>query len=245
MAISYVSTGLVYANAGNVIRAPGAPGSSIADDLWIVVTWTRNSAAGIVLPDAASGYTTLLTDVSANGTLKIEYKIVAGGESAPTFGQITGTNSAQDTCLCQVAALRGTHLTTPIDQTGTIFTSASTSNIGAITAVTPTSSGAAVVVVGGKGDDWTSVDLLTGDGLTWTEIGEPDSTAGADAGLVWDVGTWAGAAPSLTSKTFVVTGGAANFAKGVMFSLKTPGVATPIVINPVVALQAVNTASVW
>lgn len=49
--------------------------------------------------------------------------------------------------------------------------------------------GACVVVIGGRSNDWTGIDSLSGDGLTWQQIGNASTTAGGDAGQVADCAT--------------------------------------------------------
>lgn len=49
--------------------------------------------------------------------------------------------------------------------------------------------GACVVVIGGRSNNWTGIDSLSGDGLTWQQIGNASTTAGGDAGQVADCAT--------------------------------------------------------
>jgi len=74
---------------------------------------------------------------------------------------------------------------------------------------------ALVVWVGWKADDWTSVATIGGA----TEIGEPDSTAGNDAGIVWDAGTTATAA-RVPGGVFSVIGGAPAISRGCVFAMR-------------------------
>ena len=67
-----------------------------------------------------------------------------------------------------------------------------------------------VVLIGGwKQDDWTSVATPAG----FTEIDEPASTLGDDAGIVWDRQVQTTAA-DVAAGSFVVTGGSAAISRG-------------------------------
>src|SRR5439155_1474058 len=119
---------------------------------------------------------------------------------------------------------------------------ATAQNIGPITGFTPTNAGnnGAVIVLGHRADDWTSVATLSGDGLTWVQIGAPSSTLGTDAGMVWNHAIYSGAPPTITAKTFTVTGGATNTSAGRMISIK-PALITFLGVG---AAAAANNASV-
>lgn len=149
------------------------------------------------------------------------WSIYQTGQGNPTVNNNSG--GAQSTVIAQIAAFSGTHATTPIDVIGSVLSSTG-SDIGPIPAITPGYADGAVVVFGDRSDDWTSVATLSGDSLTWNEIGEPDSTSGADGGMVWDYALYS-AIPTLTDKTFTVTGGLSDITHGLMFSIRPPDVA--------------------
>lgn len=66
------------------------------------------------------------------------------------------------------------------------------------------------------------VPLPSGDGLTWNElIDAADNTVGGELGIAADIGTWAGAAPTITTKTLVITGGTTAAGAGFMFELNS------------------------
>lgn len=127
-----------------------------------------------------------------------------------------GTNR---TVIAQVCALRGVDQVTPFDVLGATSSNVSQVNIGPISGITTGPNGKCVIVFGHRADDWTSVATLTGDGLTWNEIGEPSTTSGNDAGEVWDYAISATGSIIITAKTFTVTGGLANTGLGVIQSL--------------------------
>jgi hypothetical protein len=233
MAITFVGVGTNSEN-NNADGTPTLPTGWAAGDLLIVLAFLRGlntdtNPSGLV--GIGSGYTALKNFVhsadSPKPRLAVYYKIAGASESDPVV-DITPMGASGNSVIAQVAAFRGVNQSTPIDVTGADSENASAQNIGAITGITATASDGAVIVVGGKCDDWNggSVDLLTGDSLTWNEIGEPWTQLGQDAGIVWDYAIWSGSAPTVSNKTFTVTGGAANKGLGAMFSIKPAGGAT-------------------
>jgi len=145
------------------------------------------------------------------------YKFYQTGDGNPT---VTYTGGASGhTVIAQVCAFRGVDISSPFDVQGTMSTNVSQQNIGPISGITTGVNGKCVIVFGHKSDDWTSVATLSGDGLTWNEIDEPDSTLGNDAGEVWDYTISSSGSVTITNKTFTVTGGLTGYGLGVMQSL--------------------------
>ncbi|MCI0430771.1 MAG: hypothetical protein L0210_09565 [Rhodospirillales bacterium] len=217
MAITSVGAAGASSATNGSAPAPGLPSGLAAGDVMVCVFYSREATDGTV--SISAGWTQIVNDRTAGGLLGAWFRVFQAGDAAPTFtlgGHATGNSG--DTAIAQIAAWRGCDQSDPLDITGTISTNASAQNIGAIAGITLAANDA-VIVVGGKRDDWTSVTALSGDSLTWAEIGEPDTTSGADAGLVWDYAIDGGSGTTVTSKTFTVTGGAAADGKGVMFSL--------------------------
>ena len=225
MAITYVGAGTSDATNGGTPPAPTLPAGLAVNDLMVAFFYSRESTDGTV--SISAGWTQIYNDRTAGGLLAAWYRLFQNGDAAPTFtlGGHVGGNSG-DTAIASIAAWRGINTSTPLDAQGTIATNVSQQNIGAITGI---SLGAddAVIVLGGKKDDWSAVDTLTGDGLSWVEIEQKSSIAGADAGLIWDYAINGGSPVTVTSKTFVVTGGASATGKGVIFSIN---------VQPIVAL---------
>lgn len=226
MAISYLGVGTAAA-ANNLSVTPTLPGSlSVGDFMVAIVTARGNGTIG-----TPSGWTQrfqeqLYTTDNLH-KLGIFYRFYQAGDGNPTFTYTGG--SSGHTVIGQIFAFRGVDTSNPIPDLGANSGNASAQNIGPITGFTPTNAGTdgCVIVIGHRADDWTSVAALTGDGLTWNEIGEPDSTSGSDAGQVYDYALYSGSPPTITNKTFTVTGGAANTGAGKMISLKKPAVTTP------------------
>jgi hypothetical protein len=223
MAITFVGAGTA-AFGNNADVTPTLHANTAAGDLIVVLTVLRgeNATAGAMTLNAVgSGYTELFNFTHSTGSprprLAGHWKIAGAGEADPLVDIAPLATGA--TVGAQCATFRGINTADPIDAIGGNDENASQQDIGPIIGFTPAANDGAIIVVGGKCDDWTSVDLLTGDGLTWVEIGEPDSILGQDEGLVWDHAIWVGAPPTITNKTFTVTGGAANKGLGTMFSL--------------------------
>jgi len=216
MPITYVGAGTAAA-ANNASVTPTLPGGLQVGDLLLCFA----SARGPGTLGTPSGWTQrwqLSHASSGVNKIALFWKVYAAGDGNPTV-TYTGGGSNQ-TVIAQCCAFRGVKNSSPFDTQGSTSSNASQGNIGPISGITPAYNDACVLVFGHRADDWTSVDTLTGDGLTWNEIGEPDSTAGSDAGEVWDYAVISGAPVTITSKTLTVTGGAANTGMGVMDSLR-------------------------
>jgi hypothetical protein len=224
MAITYRGAGAA-ATANNAAVTPALPEVPTAGDLLLCLAYIRNDDVSGTVLGTPSGWTQRFQihgSVSQTPGLALFYKIAAGGDSNPTVTP-TGGGSGDDV-IAQCASFRGVDTSAPFDSDGASYDSAAqVADIGPISGLTPGVSDAAVIVMGGKSDDWTSVATLTGDSLTWNEIGEPDAVAGSDAGMVWDYTIIVGAAVAITNKTFTITGGVARAAIGKMTVLKPSG----------------------
>jgi hypothetical protein len=216
-AITFVGAGTSSSTNG-AAPTPALPSNLQDGDLMIAYFYSREVTDGTV--SISAGWTEVYNERTSGGLLAAWYRVYQAGDVAPTFtlGGHVSANSGGDTAGAQIAAWRGVDTADPIDVTGTIATNAAQQNIGPISGITVDASDT-VIVMGGKTDDWSSVATLSGDSLTWAEIGEPDSTSGADAGLVWDYAINGASQTPVTDKTFTVTGGATAAGKGVMFSL--------------------------
>lgn len=163
-----------------------------------------------------------------NAKFYVWWRRYVGGDVAPTVTPSGCTSgSTGDTWFAQVAAWGG------VEQSASAFdanqptsssNNASAQNIGAVAGFTPAGAGRCFVVPAVKGDNWTSVATLSGDGLTWAEIQESNSSTGRDGGFVWDYAI-DGGTTTLTSKTYTVTGGAAAVGSGIALALVPAAVA--------------------
>lgn len=221
MAISYVGDG-AGAAANNASVSPALP-SGLADGDLMVAVWQIRSGVATVSASGWSAATYYRN--TAQVSLAILTRTYVSGDTAPTLSPSGG--SLNNTVTANVFALRGT---VGVTATGTVYSSdvGLTQDIGPITGVT-SPAGGAVVVLGGKADNWTSVATLTGDSLTWTTTGSMFSTLGDDAA---HVGNYA-LTPSgvtTTSKTFTVTGGSAFPTVGVQLAFAPDTAAPPITV---------------
>lgn len=143
-------------------------------------------------------------------------KVHSGSETAPTlnifpFGTIVG-----DTLVAEIASFSGKWGDPKSQLVGVSQQfNAAAQNI-AYPALPMTLGGILLIWFGWKAAAWTSVATLGG----VTEIDEPSSTAGNDAGIVWDWNNSAGV-PSIGSGSFVVTGGTSQISRGGVLALRS------------------------
>lgn len=195
-AVAYVAAG-AGASGNNASVVPGLPAGIAEGDGMLLLASTRG--AGTV--NTPAGYAVVLT----SGNVSLFGKRVALGEGAPTVTFAGG--SAGDDTLAQLAAWRGMDT---VPYSGDDQLNASAQNV-AYPAVSVGIAGAVEVECGWKQDDWTSVAPLAG----MAEIGEVFSTAGSDAGQVWDYLIQTAAA-DIPAGSFVVTGGAGAISRGLV-----------------------------
>ncbi len=150
------------------------------------------------------------------------YWRVANGAGDDTPSVTLAQAGSGNVRIGQIASFDGVDTSDPID----VVSAAVTASMSGITAISPTAVNGAIIVHGGTSDgSWTSVATLSGDSLTWGELGEPDTGTGNDVGMVWDWAPWTGGAPTITDKTFSVTGGSGT-GLGAMVSLNAAAVVT-------------------
>lgn len=232
-AITFVSAG-VAAHDNNLPVTPGIPPQQQRGDLLMVYAAIRNSGAGV--PVAPAGYTRIPIWAAGDNT-QVFYKYSTGpAEVAPTVTFTGGVANA--TTSAQMAAFRNV--------TGDIVTSAVTTNVSQANIDYPALLGAAMedntllIFFGWRQQDWSSVATIGGT----TEIGEPSSGAGDNQGIVWDF-LVRGAAGSVGSGQFAVTGGISGIGRGATAAFRSispgtgvkltwapQGVASPFVVTP-------------
>ena len=216
MPATFLATGTPSSTNGSA-PTPGLPAGLQAGDTMLAAFYSREITDGTV--SISAGWDQVLNNRSAGGLLAAWVRKFQVGDSAPTFtlgGHVTGASG--DTAIAAIAAWRPSVDSVPLAFSHGLADNASAQNIGPIGGVRLQPEDV-VIVLGGKRDDWTSVATLTGDGLTWAEAGEPDATAGADAGLVAGYAINGSSERVVTAKTFAVTGGAAAAGKGAMIAL--------------------------
>jgi hypothetical protein len=222
MAITFVGAG-TFAETNNNDNTPTLHASTAENDLIIGVGLIRglntDDNAGTI-NSFGSGYTEIANFTHSTGSpkprLAVYGKIAGAAEGNPTF-DITGLATG-NTVISNVYTFRGIDLSDFLDVTGSASENAAAEDIGAISGITALASDGLIVVVGGRTDDFTSVADLTGDSLTWAEAGEVISTLGQDAGFVVGYAIYSGSGPTVTNKTFDVTGGSGK-GLGIMFSV--------------------------
>lgn len=195
-AITFVAAGAA-STAVNASVTPALPAGLAQHDLLLVFASIRNSGAGV--PNTPSGYTLLVDMANA----KLFGKRAGSGEVAPTV-TFTGGVANADT-IGQCAAFRNAELT-PVTTNTQLNSSAQNVDY---PAMAMSADDMLAVFLGWKQDDWTSVATLAGA----SEIGEPDTTTGDDAGQVWDYQIQTTAA-DVAAGAFAVTGGASAISRG-------------------------------
>lgn len=187
--------------AGTETLAPALPAGLTAGDLLLVLASIRNSGTGTVTtPD---GYT-LMVDHS---NFRLYGKYATSSENAPTISFSDGVANA--TILAQTAAFRGASLEVVASAT---TTNASAANI-SYPALGVPENNCLILYLGWRQQDWTSV---TSPG---TEIGEPDSGLGDNAGQVWAYQVQT-TATDISSGSFTVSGGVNGIGKGATLALR-------------------------
>ena len=246
MPISYVGVGTAATSSGGATGSvtPALPSGLQVNDLMIIIVTGRGNHSFATPTGWTQKFQEQLYPTDNLHKLAIFYRFYQSGDGNPTVSWTGG--GTNQTVIAQVFAFRGVDSSDPIPDLGPNSGNASAQNIGPITGFTPTNAGndGCVIVVGHKADDWTSVATLSGDGLTWNEIAEPDTTSGNDAGQVYDYALYSGSPPTITNKTFTVTGGAANTGAGKMFSLKKGVTTTTRTISGQAVLKTTTTRTI-
>lgn len=206
VAKSFVGAGTA-ASADNANITPTIHASSAKNDLMVLVMYCRNTGA-LVFPELLDDWDQ--ADTAGFDNFKVYTRVHSGTEADPMC--VISSGVAGDTFIAQVATFRG--IAPHAIKTASQSNSASV-NI-AFPALDCRRTNCLFLAIGGMTNDWTSVATAAG----WTaEIGEPDSTAGTDAGLVWDYvfGTSTGYATS--SGTFTVTGGTSVTSQAIVLAI--------------------------
>ena len=189
------------------------PPNTAAGDLMVM---TMSLRAPSTMPDTPAGWTLFASTTNSLGTLAMYWKLAAVGEANPT---VTFAASAADTFIGQVAVWRGADLFNPIKQVGIDTSNTSSPNIGPILGIS-VAAGNMVSVIGWQARNWTTSDVLTGDGLQWDKVSDSSTTLGGDAGIRWDASiNTTGEEVAVTSKTFI-TDGTGNVGMGFMFEIR-------------------------
>jgi hypothetical protein len=220
--VSFIANGAISAG-DNVNRNPGLPAGRANGDLLIVSASARGAGAlGI-----SAGWTQrgpFVHPTSGINRMVLFWRIVDGTEIVPTVTYTGGV--AGDSVVTQMHCLRDVAADPWVQQDAP-------RSWGAQTALGPIGGlgiepGNAYLVFAHRADDWASVPLLSGDGLDWVSIGEPDTSVGNDAGHVLEMGVNNTASRIVvTPKTMEPVGGLAAPGVGVAFELGRPSLTPP------------------
>lgn len=212
---SFVSVGLVVGGTGAGPATPGMPASIASGDTLFLVAVNRNIVPTVTAPVISSADWTLVADDAignAPANLRVWARTYDGVFTAPsiTFGG-GGTVDYQ----AQICAFRGL----PLDVSKVVLSYAATYSDSSANIAAPLMRirhrRRLLIAIGWRADDWTSVATYVATGTTFTEISEPDVTAGDDQGFVWDY-AFQTSAVDVPAGSFVVTGGGAAATRGVM-----------------------------
>lgn len=210
MSVSFVAVGTQSTGAGGN-RGPSLPAGMVEGDFMLCAASARTNAGFYTHP--VTGWSSLGPYRSGNkNTLQYFHKFHDGSESVSALQYTQGEDGSAESQAAQYAAFRGVDDATPY-VIGATYSETGVQNISWGEGIT-VPDGGAVLYVGHKTDSWTSVATFSGDSaLTWNEIGEPDTTTGNDAGMVWGYAlnnTGASVVLAGTGSAAVTGGGAAN-----------------------------------
>lgn len=211
--ITYVGAGgAINKNYQNAAR-PTVPAAAVAGDMLLCLSVARSAGDNVL----SSTWTTLSIADTSGFYILASYKIAAGADEAPTITPANMTSG--QTHVSRVTAWRGGD---PIQPFGPVSTAAQVSSSQDVTNIAPPAyapGDGAVIVLGARFGSWTSADTLTGDGLTWVEAWDEVTTIPNTLSWVMDYAIWSTGAPTLTAKTFTITGGTASSNIGQMWTL--------------------------
>lgn len=212
--LSFVAAGTASHNT-NGFTTPGAPAGRAAGDLLLMFAAGRGSANRVVTP---VGYVRWpVFPLACNVQV---FARVATNTSADLPTVYYTDTAATDTTSSQIAAFRSS-IDMFYSAAACYVSSAECLNVSAQNITTPglrkpLSDNCAVLALGWKADDWTSVATLG----TFTEIGEPSTTLGDDQALVWDYKFQTSRLVTGT-QGFAVTGGAAAISRGALLAFRS------------------------
>lgn len=186
--VTFRAAGTPYADFGAASATVEIAG--VDGDLMLLVCTVR----GDRVFNTPSGWTLVTSAGSSLFAQAVFSRIRQAGDVDVTVTWTT-TPLSGETTICQTFAFQNGATATP----GAYYTATNViASIGPVPGVTlPENS--AVVVIGGRANDWGTITTLGGDGLTWTQLSEVASLSGDDAGQVVD------SAPNNTGSDVTVT----------------------------------------
>lgn len=217
--VAHIATGAAsYADNGPV--TPALPVGITPDVGQLLVILASGRGGGVPAPQLPANW----TEIFADGDTKLFGRYYVTGVVAPAV-TFSGGNTG-DTTGAQMAAFSGLSMTLDKNKPAgyplgyVISTNGSAQNI-AYPAYLNRRTKSAMLIVGTKRDDWTSVATIAGT----SELGDSSSTTGGDAGMVWDLYN-PGTPTTVVAGSFVVTGGASANSKGIVVGLRPLQTAT-------------------
>ncbi len=192
--------------------APGLPaGATAAGNLLVMLASCRDTNAittGMYIT-GATGWKKIIDGVN----FAIFAKVHNGAETQPVLNILPFSSIVGDTMIAQIASFSG-KWGDPKSQLIAVSQqlNAAAQNI-SYPELQVDLGNFLAFWIGWKADDWTSVASPA------TEIGEPDSVSGNDAGIVWSFASSA-TGTGLGAGSFTVTGGASAISRGCVFALR-------------------------
>lgn len=182
MAITHRFTGTAANATDGGSHTPTLGGTTNAGDLILCAVTQKSSTDYTTI--TASGYTQLYGKTNAGGgAVVLLGKIAAGSDADPSISS-SDTGSGH-TIISQCAVFAGTLNTVA----GIIAHSNSSEGTGGTSITTPTltvsTDNTLIVYVAGKNNDWNAENPIIGASDALTELGQPERTSSAQAGLVW------------------------------------------------------------
>lgn len=187
-AITIVGSGTATTGATNTTAVtPSIHASTTTNDIIIAVTgYSHDSADGGTI-SAVSGYTRIASVVDDVDGLEVtvDCKVAGAFESAPSITSADGGSGTGDVKIAQTFTIRGAlaDCSSIVAHSNTGRTSSNPNDIPHV-ALTVSTANTAIVAIGAKRDDVTSVDALTTDSLSWSEVAEATTTSGDDITIV-------------------------------------------------------------
>lgn len=181
-AITHRFTGTAANATDGGSHTPTLGGTTNAGDLILCAATQKSSTDYTTI--TASGYTQLYGKTNASsGAVVLLGKIATGGDADPLVS--SSDTAGGHTIISQCAVFAGTLDTL----TGIIAHSNSSQGAGGTSITTPTltvtTDNTLIVYVAGKSNDWNTENPIIGASDALTELGQPERTTSAQAGLVW------------------------------------------------------------
>lgn len=216
---AYIATGAA-SHGDNASLVPALPAGITPDVGQLLVILANGRGNNVPTPQLPSGWTSIFS----SGEMQLFGRYYKTGDAAPTVTFVGGNPG--DTTSAQMAAFSGLSMNLDVNVPGNyangyvVQSNGSTVNI-AYPAYLNRRTNSAMLILGSRRDDWTSVATIAGT----TEVGDTSSTSGGDAGIVWDFYN-PGTPTTVAAGSFVVTGGGAADTKGAVVGLRPLQTAT-------------------